>query len=63
MIYLNLSDDMKLNAIEAAAKLKELGILVGIWGERQFRLVVHFWITDQDIEQVTKAFKQLISDS
>ncbi len=39
------------------AKLKEQGILVGIEGERQIRLVTHLWITDQDIEHVIQGFK------
>ena len=63
MIYLNLSNELPFNAFEAASKLKELGVLVGIWGEKQFRLALHFWITDHDIEQIIKAFKQLISES
>jgi len=63
MIYLDLSNELPFNAVEAASKLKELGVQVGIWGERQFRLVVHLWISDHDIEQVIKAFKQIISES
>ena len=62
MVYLNLSDELPLNAIELADKLKELGVLVAIWGERQFRLVLHLWITDHDVEQVIKAIKQVISE-
>ncbi len=61
MVYVNLSDDVPLDAEETAQKLKELGVLVGITGERQFRLVVHIWIEDQDIDDVFQAFTEVLS--
>jgi len=61
MVYVNLSDDVPLDAEETAQKLKELGVLVGITGERQFRLVVHIWIGDQDIDDVFQAFTEVLS--
>ena len=63
MVFLNLNEDVPLNAVEAANKLKDLGVLVAVWGERKFRLVVHLWITDVDVEQVIQAFDQVISAS
>ncbi|MCJ7716102.1 MAG: aminotransferase class I/II-fold pyridoxal phosphate-dependent enzyme, partial [Anaerolineales bacterium] len=59
MVYVNLTDDVNLDAEETALKLKELGILVGVTGERQFRLVVHLWIEDQDIDEVVQAFSEI----
>ena len=61
MVYVNLTDDVLLDAEETSLKLKELGVLVGTTGERQFRLVVHLWIEDQDIDEVVQAFTEVLS--
>ena len=59
MVYLNLDPKLSLDAVQMKAKLKEKGILGGIEGERQIRLVTHLWITDKDIEDVIKGFKEI----
>jgi threonine aldolase len=60
MVYVNLDSTLPLDAGQMAKKLKKLGILVGIPGERQFRLVTHIWIGDQDIKKVVQAFKEVL---
>ncbi len=59
MVYLNLDPKLSLDAVQMKAKLKEKGILGGIEGERQIRLVTHLWITDKDIEDVIEGFKEI----
>ena len=59
MVYLNLDPELSLDAVQMKAKLKEKGILGGIEGERQIRLVTHLWITDKDIEDVIEGFKEI----
>ena len=59
MVYLNLDPDLPFDAVQMKAKLKEKGILGGIEGERQIRLVTHLWITDKDIEDVITGFKEI----
>ncbi len=61
MVYVNLARELLLNAEETALKLKDRGVLVGVTGERQFRMVVHIWIDDQDVEKVIRAFKDVLS--
>lgn len=61
MVYLNLDPAFSLDAVQLKAKLKEKGILSGIEGERQIRLVTHLWITDRDIEEVIDVFKEITS--
>ena len=61
MVYINLSRELPLNAEETGLKLKDRGVLVGVTGERQFRMVVHIWIDDQDIEKVIQVFKDVLS--
>jgi len=59
MVYLNLDPELSLDAVQMKAKLKEKGILSGIEGERQIRLVTHLWITDTDIEDVIEGFMEI----
>ncbi|NOQ39584.1 MAG: low-specificity L-threonine aldolase [Anaerolineales bacterium] len=61
MVYINLSGELPLNAEETGLKLKDRGVLVGVTGERQFRMVVHIWIDDQDVEKVIQVFKDVLS--
>jgi threonine aldolase len=59
MVYLNLDPELPFDAVQMKAKLKEKGIMGGIEGERQIRLVTHLWITDKDIEDVITGFKEI----
>lgn len=59
MVYINLDPEFPLDAAQLKAKLKEHGILGGIEGERQIRLVAHLWITDQDIADVIEGFRKI----
>lgn len=61
MVYINLAQELPLNAEETAIKLKDKGVLVGVTGERQFRMVVHLWIGDQHVEKVVRAFEDVLS--
>ena len=61
MVYLNLETEVAMNAEQISQKLKGLGIQVGVTGDRQFRLVTHIWIDDQDIKTVIQAFEEVLS--
>ena len=61
MVYLELEDDLDLNADQLSAALKDQGVLAGIEGERQMRLVTHLWITDPEIERTVKAFEVVLA--
>jgi threonine aldolase len=60
MVFLSLGKDMHSNSGEIVEKLKGLGILVGDTGPRSFRLVLHYWITDADVEQTVAAFRTVL---
>jgi threonine aldolase len=60
MVYVNLSTDLPLTARQVAARLAALGVLVGVAGERRFRLVTHYWIDDRAVEQTIQAFGQAL---
>lgn len=57
MVYLVVEPNGERTAKQVAARLRELGILVGISGPNHFRLVCHYWIRDEDIPKIISAFK------
>jgi threonine aldolase len=60
MLFLSLDPGVPLTANQVAASLAQVGILVSAVSERRFRLVTHFWITDDDISRTTLAFQNVI---
>jgi threonine aldolase len=61
MIYLNLSDDVKLNTTQITEKMKRQGVLLDGENSRRYRLVTHYWIDDKDVESVVAAFNQVLA--
>jgi threonine aldolase len=61
MVYCNLTAEVTLSGEEVAKRLKEQGVLVGVTGERRFRLVTHYWIQEGDVDQVVQAFQKVLS--
>jgi threonine aldolase len=59
MIFLSLADSVPLSAKEAAERLKARGILVGLVGARQFRLVLHYEVDDAGVQQALAAFMEV----
>lgn len=60
MIFLSLSPDFPHSAQWVAARLKEKDVLVGVVGEKRFRLVIHYWIGDEDVSAAASAFKDVL---
>jgi len=60
MVFIHIAEEIAMNANEIASKLKEYGVLVGIPGERTFRLVTHYWIDDAGIDRTVESFKKVI---
>lgn len=63
MVFLTLGDQVALSASEAAGRLKEMGLLVGVTAERSFRLVTHYMIDDAGVDQSIEVFKKVIQAS
>lgn len=59
MVFFSLTGERGLFAKEVAQKLKALGVLVGVVGEKQFRLVTHYGIDDQALEACEAGFAQV----
>lgn len=60
MVYLTLSPRVNADAHQVAARLREAGILVGVTGLRNFRLVTHYWIDDAAVARTVAAFAETL---
>jgi threonine aldolase len=60
MVYLTLAEELIWDAPEVARRLKEKGVLVGVVGDRRFRLVTHYWISDVSVSQAVAAFQEVL---
>jgi threonine aldolase len=60
MVYIELDPSLGISANNCANQLKAEGILVGITGERHFRLVCHYWIKAEQIPEIVDAFKKVL---
>lgn len=63
MVYLNLSDEVTLDAGRIAVAMRERGILVDQESPRRFRLVTHYWVNDEGVERVVRAFEEVIGSA
>lgn len=63
MVFVQVSDEIKLPTAQIANKMAELGVKIGVTGSKRFRMVTHFWIEDEGIEHTVAAFKQVLADA
>ncbi len=61
MVFLSLTADVPLSAREIAERIRAHGVLVGVIGPRQFRLVTHYEIDDAGVDQAIAAFRAVLS--
>jgi threonine aldolase len=60
IVFARLDENHPLTSKEVAARLLEHKVKLGTAGSHRFRLVTHFWIDDQAIEHVLKAFRSVL---
>ena len=60
MVFPFLADSVTLTPSEVSDKLSARGIKVGVVGPRSFRLVTHYWITDDEIDLTVGAFQNIL---
>ena len=60
MVFLSLAADVKCTTDEFIEKLKGHGVLIGATGERQYRLVTHYWIDDAGVDETVEAFRSVL---
>jgi threonine aldolase len=61
MVYMNLSDDVKLNTGQIVERMKKFGILLDAENTRRFRLVTHYWIDDERVQKTIAAFREVLA--
>jgi threonine aldolase len=61
MVYLNLAEDVQLNAGQIVEKMKKYGVMLDSENSRRFRLVTHYWIDDAGVEKTIAAFREVLS--
>jgi len=62
MVYLALGAGFPITAYEVADRLREKSILVGSVSERRIRMVLHYWIRDEDIEFTITCYQNIIKN-
>jgi threonine aldolase len=60
MIFMNLSDEVLLDAHQVKSELKKVGVLVSAIGKRRFRLVTHYWIDENMVRKTINAFQDVL---
>jgi threonine aldolase len=60
MVFVSLAADIKSTAAQVTESLKKQGVLVGSTSERQFRLVVHYWIDDKAVQKAVSTFQHVL---
>ena len=60
MVYLNLSDDVSLNAEQISVEMGKRGVVIGPENEKRFRLVTHYWIDDSAVDKTVLAFREAL---
>jgi len=60
MVFCALDEKVPWNANQVAASLTQRGVRVGAIGERRFRLVTHYWISDAAIDTAIQAFAEVL---
>jgi len=61
MVYMNLSDDVRINSSQITDRMKKSGVLLDAENARRFRLVTHYWIDDGAVEKTISAFRDVLS--
>jgi threonine aldolase len=61
MVFPYLTSVVSLTPSEVATKLAEKGIKIGVVGPRSFRLVTHYWISDEDVTTTIQAFREILT--
>jgi threonine aldolase len=57
MVYLDLGNDVRINTMDVIASALKAGILLDAESARRFRLVTHYWVDDDAVDKVVKAFE------
>jgi len=60
MVFVTVKDEVQSSSSEISARLAAVGVKVGLAGARRFRMVTHYWVDDEGIEQTIAAFRRAL---
>lgn len=60
MIFFEMTSALTISPEELQSFLSFKGILIGSTGHRQFRMVMHYWISDEDVKKVNDTFIEIL---
>lgn len=63
MVFASISESVPMTADQVAQKLSDFRVKAGVVGRRSFRLVTHYWIGDDDIDQTIAAFRAVVKEA
>jgi threonine aldolase len=61
MVFIAINPKEHLSAVQLSKKLSAQGIEVGFLDESHIRMVTHYWITREDVEDTIKSFKEVLT--
>lgn len=61
MVFPSLSPEVPLSTQQVIEKLGAMGIRLSAVANRRFRLVTHYWISEEDVTTVIKAFEKVLA--
>jgi threonine aldolase len=62
MVFFKFTNDVRKTPHEIKDRITQKGILTGLSGPDEFRLVTHRWIGDDDVEKTIAAFNEVITN-
>ncbi|MCE5209318.1 MAG: low-specificity L-threonine aldolase [Chloroflexi bacterium] len=61
MLFIALDDSIPVDGAAFIEKMAQQNIMIGSAGPRHFRMVTHYWISDEDVTRTIKAFNSILS--
>ncbi len=61
MVFFKVTPEAKVNMLPLKEALSNQGILTGLSGPNEFRLVTHYWVDDADIDKVLRVFREILN--
>lgn len=60
MVFAHLSDAVPLDGGTVVQRMAAEGVKIGLAGERRFRMVTHYWVDDEGVEQAVEAMRKVL---